>query len=629
MNENISQYLFKYMDNPDPRYAIMLKGKWGCGKSFFIQNWIEQYKEKYHKGETVLEPIYISLYGLKETSQITTAIDRVLHPILYSKGAEITKKILKVAGKIVFKTNLDWNDDGNEDLSLETTLDSISLLASNDADKTIGSKLVVFDDLERCLVDMKLLLGYINNFVEHGACHVIIVGDETHTKDDAKEKLIEFKEKTVGREFEVAPDWDEAIEYFIEEVPISEWLTTKKKFILDCFKSTRCDNLRILRRCLYDFSVLYNEINDELLKNGESFMISLLGSFIISYCEYRGEYQDILKNWDWSYIHGLCGDEVTKERISKLQGKYSSIVDSYQIDVLNPNHIKQIVFEIETGWSLKNYVERAINQIRGNVSLFEKLADFYQLSNEEFEKAYNELEQNVRNNTLPDFCSFGKSLAFLVFFDYKQIYPISEDIITHAKKHIAELYASIEDKETLYQQRDSFYQGVSSYGFFYEYPLGKIISDFATKLFEEKDKELKNKMEEVLFNLNDDNVERLIELSDESTPDHSSNYGLTSIFKNIDGDVLADRILTLKNCSIKQLCHFLYQHYMFYYNLSSLSNRYGDDLPILQHVNNRLKKELPKRDCVDKYMLKMLLKYITGAIKRASGNSEPIEIKDI
>ena len=46
MNENISQYLFKYTTNPDPRYAVMLKGKWGCGKSHFIQKWIKEYKLK-------------------------------------------------------------------------------------------------------------------------------------------------------------------------------------------------------------------------------------------------------------------------------------------------------------------------------------------------------------------------------------------------------------------------------------------------------------------------------------------------------------------------------------------------------------------------------------------------------
>ena len=225
MNDNISLFLFTYMDNPDPRYAVMLKGKWGCGKSFFIQNWIELYKEKIKDGDAVLEPIYVSLYGLSSTSQITSAIDRVLHPFLYSKGVEITKKILKIAGKIAFKASLDWNDDGKEDVSMDATLDSLSLLASHDDNASLGPKLIVFDDLERCLIDMKLLLGYINNFVEHGACHVIIVGDETHATDDTKAKLIDFKEKTIGREFEVMPDIGAAVDCFIDnDVPLTEWL---------------------------------------------------------------------------------------------------------------------------------------------------------------------------------------------------------------------------------------------------------------------------------------------------------------------------------------------------------------------------------------------------------------------
>ena len=59
----------------------MLKGNWGSGKTFFINKWIEDYKKGLGK-EIILEPIYVSLYGLKDTTQITTEIDRKLHPIL-------------------------------------------------------------------------------------------------------------------------------------------------------------------------------------------------------------------------------------------------------------------------------------------------------------------------------------------------------------------------------------------------------------------------------------------------------------------------------------------------------------------------------------------------------------------
>lgn len=140
MNELISKYLSDYMHNPDPQYAVMLKGKWGCGKSFFVNKWIEEYT---NAGEGVsLKPIYVSLYGLKNTSQITESIDRVLHPLLYSKGAELTKKLFKIAGKVVLKTSFDVDKNGSEDISFDATLDSLSILLSKD--NIIGNKLIIF-----------------------------------------------------------------------------------------------------------------------------------------------------------------------------------------------------------------------------------------------------------------------------------------------------------------------------------------------------------------------------------------------------------------------------------------------------------------------------------------------------
>lgn len=629
MNDNISQFLFTYMDNPDPRYAVMLKGKWGCGKSFFIQNWIELYKKKIKDGDAVLEPIYVSLYGLKNTSQITSAIDRILHPFLYSKGVEITKKILKIAGKIAFKASLDWNKDGNEDVAMDATLDSLSLLSSNENNADIGPKLIVFDDLERCLIDMKLLLGYINNFVEHGACHVIIVGDETHATDDTKAKLIDFKEKTIGREFEVMPDMGAAIDYFIDnDIPLTEWLKSKKVFILDCFQSTRCDNLRLLRQCLYDFHVLYNEIDNHLLEKGDTFMTSLLGSYIVVYCEYRGENRDILKDWDWSYFNGLSGDKGIKERISNLQNKYSFIADKYRIEVLDSSHVKQIIHEIETGQSLKTYVEKSLNQLQGKVSLQDKLAEFVYLSNDEFEHAYNELVCDIQASKSSNMLILGRSLALLVFFDYKKIHAIAGDTVSLAKDQIAHFYASIDNKDDLYKTRNAFYQGISSYGKFYNYPLGKDISDFATEKFEQRNNELKNKMEEALLCIDNDNIVRLIELSSESTPDHNCDYRLTSIFKNIDADIFSRRILSLNNKSIRELCQFFSQHYVFYCSLGNGCNHYAEDLPILHLVKERLESELPNRNGVDGYMLENLVKYIDGAIRRADGENNPINISD-
>ena len=77
----------------------MLKGKWGCGKSFFVQNWIKDYQEGTKKGDAVLEPIYVSLYGLKETSQITEAIDRALRLFYIAKEQNGQRKSARLLVK--------------------------------------------------------------------------------------------------------------------------------------------------------------------------------------------------------------------------------------------------------------------------------------------------------------------------------------------------------------------------------------------------------------------------------------------------------------------------------------------------------------------------------------------------
>ena len=617
MNEHIAQYLFQYLENPDPQYAVMLKGKWGCGKSYFIQEWIKQYKKKQKDGEVEIEPIYVSLYGLQEVSQITKAIDKVLHPFLYTKGATVAKKLLKLAGNITFKTNFDLAN--RDELSIDATFDSLSILFLKDNDDIISTKLIIFDDFERCLIEPKQLLGYINKFVEHGACHVIVIGDETHIKKEYKNQLKEFKEKTIGREFEVETDGENALDSFI--LPSAEWLKSQKEFILDCFKSTKWDNLRILRQCLYDFSILYDEIDSTLLKKGDSFMKCLLGSYILTYCEFKGPNREFLKEWDVSY---LFGDD-TKDKANEFQKKYLSIEKKYSIDIFNIDNIKVIISGIETGQSLKFYVEKTLKQINEEKTSIERLANFSALSNKDFDETYNQLEKEIRNGDVPNMYLLGRAIALLIYFDLKKIHKVAKKTIDLAKKHITNYFASIKDKNVLYNAKNSFYQGFNFYGNSGDTDFGKDIMEFATEKFNERDKILKNKMEEALLNLADDNVENLILLSKESTPNNHSIYSMTSIFKNIDADVFSARILKLNNSSLQALCRFFSVHYEFGAILGKLSENYKDDLITLQGVKDRLEVAILKKKSVEKYMLESLLLYIDGAIKRAEGEGGPID----
>lgn len=620
MNELISKYLSDYMHNPDPQYAVMLKGKWGCGKSFFVNKWIEEYT---NAGEGVsLKPIYVSLYGLKNTSQITESIDRVLHPLLYSKGAELTKKLFKIAGKVVLKTSFDVDKNGSEDISLDATLDSLSILLSKD--NIIGNKLIIFDDLERCLIDMKLLLGYINSFVEHGSCHVILVGDETRVVSRWKKTLIEFKEKTVGREFEIMPDVDDAITCFLHGyIPSDEWLQNQKTLITDIFHATECNNLRILRQCLYDFNGLYAEVGDSIGKNDEPFMQSLLASYIVVYCEYRGKCHDLFSQWEWSYTAGIA---VNSEMKGQIRQKYKSVEELYNLDVLNTNHITNIVRWIELGQSLNTYVKGSLEMMRHNTTHLEKLAGFRDMSLEIFENECSALEQDVVNNAFPNIFLLGRSLAFLAFFDDKSLFWMKQAVVSLAKKHVKESYTKQSTKEELYEQRNQFIQGLNSFGRFRETAVGADVIKYTDGVFNDCDKNLKNEFEVVLSHITDDNVGQLLVLSQKPTPDKQCAYNLTSVFKNIEVEDLFNSVRNLSNKSLNILSSFLSSHYCFSYRLENGSNRFSDDYTVLSELKSKLDDEYKNRRSIDRYVLGKFMHNLKGAIKRANGYNDAIDV---
>lgn len=466
-NQVIADFLQTYIENPDPRYAVMLKGKWGCGKSHFIGRWVDDYKQPrdgYAPNDIVLEPIKVSLYGLKTTEEITKAIDRALHPILYSKGMILAKNVLKLAGKIVLKTNIDFNADGKGDASFTASLDSLALFGSKDV-SVKGVKFLIFDDLERCQVDMKLLLGYINYFVEQCGCHVVIVGDDSKIDDEDKATLDDFKEKTVGREFYVRPDIRGAISSFVNEVPRQEWLKGQQSLTESVFVATKSDNLRILRQCLYDFKVQYALLDEKLVKKDKNVLPALLASFIAVYCEYKGENKKIIREWEdgtFSYMF-IRDDSPEKAAILEMERKYSP--EKFNgINILNKSHIQSIIAHIEGGWPMKDYIEGLLKADQSIIGVLNRLERFREMSNENFQKDCDELAQELMDDKHRTFYNIGKAMAFFSLFEREDLYLVKQEVIDHTKAFVPKLFKVVKDAEEVYRCRNSFFTRVIECG---------------------------------------------------------------------------------------------------------------------------------------------------------------------
>ena len=151
------------------------------------------------------------------------------------------------------------------------------------------ASIYVFDDLERTMMPIHEVMGYINTFVEHSDCKVIIIANEAEIKDDQLDDYQLRKEKVVGRTLEVQPAFDDALEYFLGEVDNSaarQFLTLHTSDIKLIYEQYELGNLRILQQTLWDFERVYSTLSDEITSN-KSGMSALLFLFFPLSIEFK------------------------------------------------------------------------------------------------------------------------------------------------------------------------------------------------------------------------------------------------------------------------------------------------------------------------------------------------------
>jgi len=180
-DDQIIELLIEYTTDDRYKQAVLIDGDWGSGKTYFVQEkLVQSLKAKFKVDqEHSYDVLYISLYGTESFSQImddiyTATLESFFDKKLgdgvgekVGKGINFTSKLLATGMKYF---NLD-----KEDLPKLADI------------KGIRSSIIIFDDLERCSIDINQLLGFINNLVEHNAIKVIIVANQAEI---GKPKLI-------------------------------------------------------------------------------------------------------------------------------------------------------------------------------------------------------------------------------------------------------------------------------------------------------------------------------------------------------------------------------------------------------------------------------------------------------
>ena len=331
-NEHIEDYLNEYLRIEKPGFAVLIKGAWGSGKTYFVKNYIEHQLKPNNKE---LKSIYISLFGVSSKEEIDSRIYEAVHNLINKPVSKLAFGVAKTATLI-----------GCNILGGAAAQEAASRIIGES--KKIGKFLkeckdnyvLFFDDCERASVDLVELFGFVNPFVEDDGLHCILIADEAAWIDQFKQQSVVqknvyeikpsenksnkirnlkyqieevnecekvrslklIKEKVIGKEFTVRTDVEDVLNQWLDKSKGIDQINERTKKILQKNKSllsrivsfSGVSNYRAIRYSLLDFDLFIggsgNKFNipDNLLCKQEFNELLVADFFCIHYSFYLG-----------------------------------------------------------------------------------------------------------------------------------------------------------------------------------------------------------------------------------------------------------------------------------------------------------------------------------------------------
>ena len=302
--------------------ALMFTGEWGCGKTHLIENEladalgenfiiirvslfgessVESINRKVQKA--YFQEVMLNMGGLikglpgvpdDKTSKIGDGITKTTEKI-----EEVSEKISKSKfGKVIhFASEMAKKLPGADKILALNPSDCIPI------EPTIADKkvILVFDDLERSILDEVAVLGCINEYCENKHIKTIIVANEekilkkniaqevdeeqandSEIRTTSKIQYSEIKEKIVVRTIKNIPDYEgiftEIIsEYRTKEEEYKNFLIKNRMSLVNVFVGGNIANIRSIKCAIQDFERVFvelrkKEIEDDLLIYFQTFV---------------------------------------------------------------------------------------------------------------------------------------------------------------------------------------------------------------------------------------------------------------------------------------------------------------------------------------------------------------------
>lgn len=475
-----------------------------------------------------------------------------------------------------------------------------------------GRRILIFDDLERANIGVKELYGYINRFVEHNRFKVIVVCNSTEITDI--ETFNRFREKVIGRTFEIHSDIDAAINSFANEIPVSYFVQRHILAIKEAFKLTGYSNLRVLRQCIRDFNQIFQGIH---IDNGNPYqnkeLFNFLIRFVVLYSEMSTSNKDIIANWKQKYAQSLASDRPEmlelKRRISAIQQKYQPLEIKHGMDIFREiNDITLIPDYCMKGIDLVDYLNAKL--VPTERESWDCLYQYYDMNNEDFERQYAMTESAVLNGSFRNYQDQLKAISILIELSDLGIKEMNSKVLDTSKAYVEKLIADISSSDSFADIKSNIIKLLSSINQVSDSnELRKKFNSSLNGIFSTKLTELEHHYTEILENLSDDNLLEIVDSMDKMLPDRSNSYQSYPIFKDANPERVAKRILSLSNASKFHFYRFLNRRYGA--DTGHFINReLTPDMPVLNEIGKKLSEVVETLTLIDKYAVSSLVELI-------------------
>lgn len=560
-----------------PEYALLISGKWGTGKTFFINNYLE--KENHDE----IKFIKISLFGVKSVNEIHK---QIIFQLIGTEEGSLTNSLMKIGSSILDslgkKINLGIND-----IPIEQVLKTLT--------KKLNKEVIfIFDDLERMTINIPEILGYINILVERLQLKTILLANESELVK--KDQYKEFKEKIIGKTFLLKQDFDTSFNTFIELTNLSKTVINDNKAVIEnIFITADYHNLRHVRQTLLDFEHFFENVDEKFYTEKELMqeLIEIFFAFSIEIKNGKLEIKDIkdlqlVKSIEY-YYEKMDAEEEEKDFIRKpldiFLEKYSLtnresllLTEKMWIELFNYGVLKRS--EITESFNNSKYF--VVESPKEWIPLWH----YHELEDQDFKELLEVVVDNFNNNEYKEHEVLMHIVGILLRFSKLKLYDkSSQEIIDKAKDNI--------DKNLEILGKNIEIDN-SAFGLSYMEEESDEFNEVKNYLLDKTYQAINNSLEDVGLELMDllenNNFESFQSML--STDSFVDKYYELPVFSKIDVNSFFNTILNIKHSTLRRIFPTIEKRYSRTYNNEKLV----DELEFWQEFEKLLDKELPKRE---------------------------------